>query len=278
MRHDWTRRALAASALAALATLGLTGAAAADTATLKTVRPGQLTIAYRTDDKPVSFIQDGKPTGFLVELNNAVAKKLGLKVEYIATDFASMVPGVRNGRYDTAAFDMLESEKRAAIVDFTVPIGFNQARLVTLKTAKIDKVENAGGKTVAITRGSALIPKLEQIAPKVSVREFPNIAASLNALLAHQVDGLFTGLSTANGLVTKHDQLAASQVVTTGKAGFPIAKDNAALKKAYDEILTGLMKDGTFTTLWEKWHPATVQIPDDLYQAYPGMPHQKPAG
>ncbi|WP_102224094.1 ABC transporter substrate-binding protein [Acidimangrovimonas sediminis] len=277
MRHDWTRRAIATSALAVLATLGLGTGARADAPALKTVRPGQLTIAYRTDDKPVSFIKDGKPTGFLVELNDAVAKKLGLKVVYVATDFASMVPGVRNGRYDTAAFDMLESEKRAKIVDFTVPVGYNQARLVTLKTARIEKVDGADGKTVAITRGSALIPKLEKIAPKVSVREFPNIAASLNALLAHQVDGLFTGLSTANRLVTQHDQLAASQVVTTGKAGFPVAKDNGALKKAYDKALTGLMTDGTFTSLWEKWHPATVRIPDDLYANYPGMPHQKPA-
>lgn len=277
MPQDWTRRALAPLALAALASLGFGPSAEAGAAHLKTVRPGQLTIAYRTDDKPVSFIKDGKPTGFLVELNNAVARKLGLKVVYIATNFASMVPGVRNGVYDTAAFDMLESEARAKIVDFTVPVGYNQARLVTLKTAKIEKVEDAGGKTIAITRGSALIPKLEKIAPKVSVREFPNIAASLNALLAHQVDGLFTGLSTANGLVTKHAQLAASQMVTTGKAGFPIAKDNGALKAAYDKALTGLMTDGTFTRLWEKWHPASVRIPEDLYKVYPGMPHQKPA-
>lgn len=249
-----------------------TQARAAD---FKTVQPGHLTIAYRTDDKPVSFIADGKPAGLLVEFEDAIAQKLHMRVVFVATDFASMLPGVRNQRYDSAAFDVLVTPAREKVVDFTKTVGYGQARLVTRKAAPIATVEGAKGKVVAITRGSALIPKLRELAPGVSIREFPNIASSLNALVAGQVDGLFTGLSTAANLVAKHSELTASQEVTTGKAAFPIAKSNPALKLAYDKAITDLMNDGTYPRLFAKWNPPGATIPAELYKDYPDMPREK---
>ena len=242
-----------------------------------TITRGVLTVAYRTDDKPVSFIADGKPTGFLVEFEEAIAAKLGLKVRFVATSFASMLPGVRNHIYDTAAFATLVTPARQKAVAFTTPIGYGQARLVSRSGAAIGKVDGASGKTVAITQGSALIPLLRHIAPGVKVREFPNIAASLNALIAGQVNGLFTGLATANALVKKHPGLVASQTVTTGVAEYPVAKGNPKLLKAMDRAIGELMEDGTYTKLFVKWNPPAVRIPDQLYKDYPGMPHQPPA-
>jgi polar amino acid transport system substrate-binding protein len=258
---------------ATIAVIGGIGPASA--ADFKTVQPDQLTIAYRTDDKPVSFIVDGKPTGFLIDFENAVADELHLKAVFIATDFASMLPGVRNQRYDSAAFDVLVTPEREKVVDFTKAVGYRQARLVARKNAPISDVADTKGKVVAITRGSALIPKLKELVPGVSIREFPNIASSLNALLANQVDGLFTGLTTADDLVAKHQELMASQLVTTGKAAFPIAQENPGLKAAYNKAITDLMTDGTYAKLFAKWNPPGTVIPDELYKDYPGMPHEK---
>lgn len=172
---QWSLQMSSAAVVATIAVIGTIGAALA--ADFKTVQPDQLTIAYRTDDKPVSFIVDGKPTGFLIDLENAIAAKLHSKVVFIATDFASMLPGVRNQRYDSAAFDVLVTPEREKVVSFTMAVGYRQARLVARKNAPISSVDDAKGKVVAITRGSALIPKLEEIAPGVSIREFPNIAS-----------------------------------------------------------------------------------------------------
>lgn len=240
--------------------------------TFKTITPGQLTVAYRTDDKPVSFIENGQPSGYLVEFEQAVAEELGLKVVFVSTNFESMVPAVRNGQYDSAAFAVLVTPERREAVDFTRPVGYGEAQLVSRKDAPIEKVEGAGGKTVAVTRGSALIPVLKKIAPDVTVREFPNIAASLNALVAQQVDGLFTGLATADRLVKQHADLVGSQKVVSGVAGFPVAKSNPKLLAALDEAITKRMEDGTYTRLFTKWNPPAVEIPDQLFEDYPGMP------
>lgn len=262
-------RATAAAPLAWLAAPAL-----ADT--LKTVTAGRLTLAYRADDKPVSFIAGGKPAGFQIDFTTAIASRLGLKTEYVATDFASMVPAVAAARYDSAAFAVLVTPQRQGIVDFTTPVTFNEARLVSLQKSPVARVQEAGGKTVAITRGSALIPVMQHLAPTVSVREFPNIAASLNALRAGQVAGLFTGLATADALVGAHPELAASQIVTSGEGAYPIAKSNPALLTAMNAAIAALMHDGTYIALFAHWFSPKVRIPAALYDAYPGMPHQKP--
>jgi polar amino acid transport system substrate-binding protein len=247
------------------------GAAAASDMTL--VTPGQLTVAYRTDDKPVSFIQDGVPSGLYVDFENALGARLHLKVSFISTSFAAMLPAVRNHQYDTAAFGVLVTPERQAVVDFTTPIGYSQAELISLKTAPIAKVNGAEGKTIAVTVGSALIPVLKQIAPGVSVKTFPNIASSANALLAGQVDGLFTGQETTAQLLAKHPEFVASQTVTSGEIAFPVAKDNPQLLKALNGAIAAVMQDGTFNKIFAKWSDASMTIPDQLYQNYPGMPH-----
>ncbi|MDE2147803.1 MAG: amino acid ABC transporter substrate-binding protein [Burkholderiales bacterium] len=234
--------------------------------------PGELRVAYRTDDKPVSFLQDGQPAGLLIDFMNAVAARLGLRVTYVSTTFAAMVPAVRNHQYDTAAFGVLVTPERQAVVDFTTPIGYGQAQLVSRKDAPLARLDDAAGKTVAVTTGSALIPLLQQRAPQVTVKQFPNIASSINALVSGQIDGLFTGLATAERIVEQHPALEATQTVESGVTALPVARDRPALRAALDGAIAALMKDGTYTRLYVKWNPPSMAIPERLYADYPGMP------
>ena len=146
---------------------------------------GEFRVAYRTDDKPVSFLQDGKPTGLLIELVDDDCRRLGLQVTYVSTTFAAMVPavteppvghgGVRRPRHAEARGGRRLHDARSA----TARRSWSAAR-----TRRSRRSRRADGKTVAVTTGSALIPLLQKIAPKVSIKEFPNIASSTNALLA----------------------------------------------------------------------------------------------
>lgn len=264
-------RILMAGALALAACAQVPAAMASS---LELVTPGELKVAYRTDDKPVSFLQDGKPTGFMVELMNTVAQRMGLKVTYISTTFAAMLPAVRNHQYDTAAFGVLVTPQRKTVVNFTTPVGYGQAQLVSRKKAALATLQDAQGKTVAITTGSALIPLLRKMAPKVTIKEFPNVASSTNALLAGQVDGLFTGNATAGRIAVQHPELVATQTVESDANALPVAKDHPALLAAMNKALAAAMTDGTYGKLFAKWNPKGMRIPQRMYADYPGMPRQ----
>ena len=236
------------------------------------IKPGVLSVAFRTDDKPASFLQDGKPTGMYVDLMNEIAKRLGLTTEYVSSDFASLLPSVRNNRHDTAAFGVLVTPEREQVTNFTTAVSYGEAQLISRKLHPLAGVKDAGGKTVAVTRGSALIPLLQKTAPTVVIKEFPNIAASANALTVGQVDGLFTGTATTRELLAKHADFTASEKITSGKTAFPVAKDRQPLLDALNKHLAAMIKDGTYTQLFYKWNPADVAIPDQMVADYPGMP------
>lgn len=281
MNAALTRRRLGAAVLALAAALPLAacgGSAGSGASALGTIAAGQLKLAFRSDDKPTSFIENGKPTGFMIELTDAMAKKMGLTPSYVATDFASMLPNVRNHTYDSAAFGTLVTPPRQDVTDFTKPVSFGQAQLISRKAATLPTIQAAAGRTVAITRGSELIPLLQKEIPTIQIKEFPNIAASANALTAGQVDGLFTGTATTSQLLAQHPDFTATEAITTAQTAFPVAKDRPALKKALDEALTAVIADGTYTALFDKWNPAGVLIPQDMLTAYPGMKQRPAAG
>ena len=200
-----------------------------------------------------------------------MAKNMIVTPAYTATDFASMLPNVRNHKYDSAAFGTLVTPARQQVTAFTTAVSYGQAQLVSLKAEAIQSIDTVGGKTVAITRGSELIPLLQKRVPTVTIKEFPNIAASANALTAGQVDGLFTGNATTNALLEKHPDFTATQSITTGMTAFPVASDRAALKESLDDALKAVISDGTYTTLFDKWNPPGVGIPQEMLAAYPGM-------
>lgn len=261
-------------AIGALSTLAMSfcGAASAstDANTLRTVEKGQITYAFRADDKPVSFIKDNKPAGFMVDLTTEIAKRIHLQPQYVATDFSSMVPSVSSHRYDSAAFAVLVTPAREKVVHFTTPVNFAQARLVSLKKAPLNTVKSAAGKTVAITVGSALIPVLQKIEPTINVRTFPNIAASTAALKTGQVSGLFTGFEASSGLLKRNPDFMASESVMSGKGALPVAKDRPALLKALDTALAGIISDGTYMKLYSKWYPNEGE-PAGMAQEYPNF-------
>jgi len=276
-----TRRRIGVAAVALAAGMSLAACGGADAGSdnsLGTVTPGTISFAFRSDDKPVSFVDNGKPAGFLIELTQAMAAQMKVTPQYTSTDFASMLPNIRNHKYDSAAFGTLATDARKQVTDFTTPVSFGEAKMVSRKDAALSTVDASAGKTVAITRGSELIPLLKQKVPTVTVKEFPNIAASANALTAGQVDGLFTGDATALDLVSKHPEYTASPSITSGPTALPVAKDRPNLKKALDDALKSVISDGTYTKLFDKWNPKGVPIPPDMITTYPGMRQRPGAG
>lgn len=275
MTATLTRRCFGVATIAIVAALSLTACGGATPSSssnqLGLITPGQLKLAFRSDDKPASFVQDGKPAGFLIDLTTAMAARMNLTPTYVSTDFDSMLPNVRNHTYDSAAFDTLITPARKQVVDFTTAVEYSEAQLISRRSAKIDTVQGAGTKTVAITTGSSLIPILQQMAKGVTIKQFPNIAASANALEAGQVDGLFTGVATTSQLLASHPDFTATQQINSGESAFPVAPDKQALLKAMNTALAAVIKDGTYTKLFAKWNPPSLKIPQGMLDAYPGM-------
>src|SRR4051812_8948038 len=75
---------------------------------------------------------DGKLTGEAPEVAKAVLAKMGItQVDGVLTEFGSLIPGLKAGRFDIIAAGMFINPKRCAEINFSEPsYGIGQAMLV----------------------------------------------------------------------------------------------------------------------------------------------------
>lgn len=85
------------------------------------------------NEAPFGFATaDGKLTGEAPEVAKAVLAKMGIKeVDGVLTEFGSLIPGLKAGRFDIIAAGMFINPKRCAEINFSEPsYGIGQAMLV----------------------------------------------------------------------------------------------------------------------------------------------------
>ncbi len=142
MTYRLNRRLFAAAC--GLAALGLAGAAAAESTLERAREAGFIRIGF-ANEAPYGFATpDGKLTGEAPEVAKAVLAKIGVKeVDGVLTEFGSLIPGLRAGRFDVIAAGMFITPKRCEQVAFSEPsYGIGQAFLV--KDGNPRGIENYG--------------------------------------------------------------------------------------------------------------------------------------
>ena len=80
---------------------------------------GTLRLGVAPDLKPISYIKDGEPTGYEMELLLLFAKEYGYQLEVSYVTFDAILPGVTTGKYDIGTGAITITEERAQSVDFT---------------------------------------------------------------------------------------------------------------------------------------------------------------
>lgn len=113
---------------------------ACDGATLDRLRQdGNLRIAYRRDAPPFSYQNaDAKPAGFIVDLCQAVAKRLsqqlgmpGLKVSYVPVTASDRFDAIRQSKADLLCEATTVTLSRRKIIDFSIDTFVDGASLIT---------------------------------------------------------------------------------------------------------------------------------------------------
>ena len=70
---------------------------------------------------PFNYFEGPKLTGYEVDVAEAVAKKLGLKLEWRVVSFDAQLASIRQDRFDFAIASHGYTEERAKAVTFTAP-------------------------------------------------------------------------------------------------------------------------------------------------------------
>jgi ABC-type amino acid transport substrate-binding protein len=107
--------------------------------------------------KPYAWqLGDGTHTGFEKEMLDYVANKLGVKHEYVVTEWTSLIPGLKSKRWDIIWSGMAKTQERmqGGGIDYTEPYFLIFDRIIVLKDSGIKGLADLKGKTLASTLGT----------------------------------------------------------------------------------------------------------------------------
>ena len=226
-------------------------------------QPGTLRVGTLTDAPPNVFLKDGKFTGFDNDLLTAVAAKMGLKVEFVGTEFSSLLAQVKTGKYDLGSSSISITDARKKTVDFSNKYDFGFLGLDVPKGSPITSFDQLAGKRVVVVQGTvqddfATREKLDPV-------RVPDYNAALNQLKSGTADAWITpaeiGEKTAGESGGK--VLAVAKQLDVGGQAYAVNQQNDALREAVNKALDEVIADGTWAKLQKQYYPSR-EIPADF--------------
>jgi cystine transport system substrate-binding protein len=219
-------------------------------------KSGILKVAFEGTYTPFNFLNEKKEyDGFDVDISNEIAKHLGVKANFIATQWEGLIGGLKADKFDIIIAQMSITEERKKSVDFTDPYVVTGGVLITRKdTSNITKLEDLKGKKVGVGAGTTF----EDAAKKVEGADVHSYKSSndyLQDLLNKRLDVIIND-KLRMAYTIKEKNLAiqiTSDIVSEDNIGMAIKKENGDFVVAVNKALSDMKQDGTYESLFMKW-------------------------
>lgn len=222
-----------------------------------------LRIATEGTYAPWSYVDEqGKLTGWDVDIANALCEKMKVKCEVVAQEWDGIIPGLNAKKYDMIVASMTVTEKRKQQVAFSKKYKNTTSQFVAEKGTFPDTSPEAlKGKRIGVQRGSSQDAfltdnyKESEIVryDKTTDPEMDLIAGRIDLMIANRVTsmvGFLTRPDAANyGLVGKE---YSGGVLGEGNA-IALRKDDTELLDQVNAALDEIFKDGTYDKITAKY-------------------------
>ncbi|QNA89439.1 cystine ABC transporter substrate-binding protein [Massilia sp. Dwa41.01b] len=260
------RRTIARGMLSALLVLGAClPAAAADLLDAARAR-GTLRIAMEGTYPPFNF-KDGKTgqlAGYDVDVAKAVAAKLGLKPEFVTTEWSAILAGLAAGKYDVIVSQVGINPKREQTFDFSQPYTYSAPQLIVRRNdnARYASLADLKGRKLGVGQGSVYEQQARAV-PGIEVRSYPAAPENLQDLAFGRVDAALNDSLMVSYLL-KNSQLpikAGARVGAVERMGIAMRRGSPKFKAAVDAALAELARDGSLKAMSTRWFGVDASRP-----------------
>jgi len=264
------RRTVGAGLLIILAALTLP--AVAQTPSKRVAAPptlaakGSITYCATIDNPPRAYYDERQqPIGFEVELGTEIASRMGLKVTWVQLKFTGLIAALQAQQCDALMQELFIRPERLEIIDM-VPFSRTGQQIVLRRSdARAgSSLEDMSGRKMAVPNGTTIHnlsievnKKLKEAGkPEINLVVLPTTTDTFQQLATSLVDAVGT-TSTAGAYYVRlrpNDFKSSGAPFGLIDTGIGVRKGNAELTAAIRASLDGIIADGTYKMLIEKWN------------------------
>nr|BFE82570.1 ABC transporter substrate-binding protein [Planobispora longispora] len=225
-------------------------------------RAGVIVIGSDMTYAPMEFVKDGEQTGFDVDLANAIAAKLGLKLDMRQTPWGELLAKAESGEVDASMSSITDTAERQQRVDF---VDYLNVGSVVVARGKMDGegITALCGQRVAVPIGTIYVGLAEAqndrcpAGNRLTIVPVEALSDSKGAVLAGKADAYLDDFPPGAVAVQENSSLRISgPQIEAAPYGIAIGKGKGTLKKAVQQALYELFEDGTYDALLKKWEIA----------------------
>ena len=239
--------------------------AAAPAASAPAPEPAVLKVAIEPTYEPFTFkTPDGMPTGFDVDIANALCEQIKRKCEFVEQVWDSMIPGLNANKYDVIISSMSITDERLKEVDFTDKYYNTPSRIVLKKSIKFTDPASLKGKKIGVLKGSTQEKyAMGDLKPAgVVVNSYETQDQVYLDINSGRLDGTVADyMEVTGGFLSKPEGAKFAAVGSDLKdpkyfgygAGIALRKGEDKLKGELNEAIKTIRGNGTYKTLNDKY-------------------------
>lgn len=219
-------------------------------------KSGVLRVGFEGTYPPFNFVNDQKQyDGFDVDISTELAKRLGVRPEFVATKWDGLIGGLQADKFDIIIAQMSITDERKKAVDFTDPYVVTGAVLICRQDDnRFHQLSDIKGTKVGVGAGTTF-EHLARSVPGADVHTYEAFNDYLQDLMNGRLDVIIND-SLLAGYTIKHGNLPVkicSDLLDTDTIGMAIKKGNTDFVNKVDQILAQMKQDGTYDQIYEKW-------------------------
>lgn len=233
------------------------GALASDT--LADVKKKGVLVAGVKDSLPPFGYVDEKSrqiVGYDIDFVNAIAKKLGVKVELKPVTSASRMPQLQEGHIDIIAATMTKNAERAKVIDFSHSYFITGQKFLTRRGA-VKTLKDLEGKKIGTTKGSTSEQNVKKAIPTATVLSFDDYPQAFLALMQGKVSAVTTDEAILAGILAKAPNKVQYEIpdlqISEEPYGLGMRKGDKNFDEFVNKTILEMEKSGEAKKIYFKW-------------------------
>ncbi|MEW5815754.1 MAG: transporter substrate-binding domain-containing protein [Spirochaetota bacterium] len=152
--------------------------------------------------------KDGVLRGFEIDVASKLAEDLGIKVEFVPTEWSGLIPALLTGKFDVIIAGMGIVPERAMKVNFTIPYDYSGMSMNASKKLAPGWYNledfNKPNVIISVRLGTTAVDAVKKFFPKAQLRQFDNEAECEQEVINGKAHAVVASAPEPEAWVNKH--------------------------------------------------------------------------